>query len=321
LIKAIAECEISEFVRRDDLGPFAFDELEEELGACIRFYRDLQELPLTEVPSQKLQQFRNRTNELTNKLQEIRDFNPKTVNDPTQSHNSLMDQFRQEWHNAFSQLAPYASYLKPRGAAVEGVVERGREMLQDLERERDQLRSEMEEARQESERILRSLRSAAAEAGVEQHAEHFDTEAGYHSAGARRWLWATGVLAGFTGLLAGWFLWMYLTGRVTFTGEEWIQVAVAKVVLFSLLYFGIVWCGRNYRSHKHNHVINKHRRNALATFRAFTDAATDEGTKNAVLIRATEAIFSPGISGYMPDQQEGGQSPQVLEILRSFRES
>lgn len=112
-------------------------------------------------------------------------------------------------------------------------------------------------------------------------------------------------------------IYLYAAGLLQVSQETLIQLAVAKLILFSLLYFAIVWCGKNYRAHQHNAVINKHRRNALRTFQAFAKAASDEQTNNAVLLKATEAIFLPGTSGYISGESESQGSTQILEILRS----
>jgi hypothetical protein len=71
-----------------------------------------------------------------------------------------------------------------------------------------------------------------------------------------------------------------------------------------------------YRSQWHNHVVNKHRQNALSTFETFVKAASDEQTKNAVLIQATQCIFSQQPTGFVAHDSDGAPSPQILEIVR-----
>ncbi len=66
-------------------------------------------------------------------------------------------------------------------------------------------------------------------------------------------------------------------------------------------------------------MVNRHRQNALSTFEAFVKAASDDDTKNAVLLRATEAIFSLAPSGYVERQSEGQMTPQVIEVLRAAK--
>jgi hypothetical protein len=88
--------------------------------------------------------------------------------------------------------------------------------------------------------------------------------------------------------------------------------------MFSGLFAGVVWMGRIYRAHRHNYVINKHRQNALSTFETFAKAAADEQTKAAVLLQATQSIFSLQQSGYLSQESESAGYPQVLEIIRGL---
>jgi len=44
----------------------------------------------------------------------------------------------------------------------------------------------------------------------------------------------------------------------------------------------------------------------------FVKATDDPATKNAVLLRATEAIFNGGQSGFVSGEQESSGSPQIL---------
>ena len=85
-----------------------------------------------------------------------------------------------------------------------------------------------------------------------------------------------------------------------------------------MLVTSLVWTGRVYKAHRHNYVINKHRQNALRTFEAFVKAAKDEQTKSAVLLQATQCIFSPQPTGYLTHEAEPSGSPQILEIIRSM---
>jgi hypothetical protein len=84
-----------------------------------------------------------------------------------------------------------------------------------------------------------------------------------------------------------------------------------------VLYYGLVWAGRNFSTHRHNQTVNNHRQNALKTFEAFVKAASDDATKNAVLLQATQSIFSPQASGYLGIHGGESSAPQILEIIRT----
>jgi len=95
---------------------------------------------------------------------------------------------------------------------------------------------------------------------------------------------------------------------------------IPKIFIFSILLSAAVWCGKTYRAYRHNAVVNRHRQNALATFEAFAKAASDVETKNAVLLQATQCIFSPQQTGYVSGEPESALPP-VLEIVRNLGKS
>lgn len=168
----------------------------------------------------------------------------------------------------------------------------------------------------EAESALSVVREASGELGVAEHAEFFDTAAAEHAGAAGRWLIATVVMSLATAAAALGAIWLALERPVVSPGQA-VQLAFAKLLLFSVLSVALVWCSRNHRSQLHNAVVNRHRRNALSTFAALANATDDDGTRNAVLLRATEAVFLPGSSGYLESTHETGGSATIVEIMKS----
>jgi hypothetical protein len=56
----------------------------------------------------------------------------------------------------------------------------------------------------------------------------------------------------------------------------------------------------------------------LNTFKVFSQSTADEQTKNAVLLQATQCIFSAQPSGYTAQDSDPVATPQILEIVRGF---
>ena len=101
-----------------------------------------------------------------------------------------------------------------------------------------------------------------------------------------------------------------------------ITAVLVRIILLSLLYFGMVWSSKNYLAHRHNVVVNKHRANALKTFQSFVEGAEgDSQTKNAVLIQATTAVFSPQKSGFLRKESEAQAPNRIIEILQNISSS
>lgn len=308
-----------EKLARDDLGEsLSFAEAREVIEGTLQLFRQLNNANLIEVPYQTLQKFDEYTQDAIQKLTQIEEFSlEKHSQNPLQARNKIVTQLYQSYAEYFDYISPRLAFLERGEADVETLTKQAQASAEEMEKLRAKHASELQAFRADAEQILESLRGAAAEGGVSQHAGHFKQEADDHKKQGKFWLKVTTRLAAVTALLAagvaGWYLW----GDVPLTTEQMVQVGIAKLVFFSVLYFGIVWSARNFRSQQHNFVVNKHRQNALGTFQAFAKAASDETTKNAVLLRATEAIFNPGISGYVSGEGDKSGSPQIFEILRS----
>ena len=91
----------------------------------------------------------------------------------------------------------------------------------------------------------------------------------------------------------------------------------SRLLVLSVIFFGIAWSASNFKSHKHNEVINRHRQNALRTFETFVKATEEKETKDAVLLAATKSIFEGQSSGYLSSEHDQVPSSTIIEILRN----
>ena len=95
-----------------------------------------------------------------------------------------------------------------------------------------------------------------------------------------------------------------------------IQLIVGKVLLFAVLSSGAFLSARNFLSHTHNAIVNKHRQNALVTFKALVDASEDEANRDVILTHASACIFSPQNTGYTKsDGQLSTIDPTVVGLI------
>jgi heme/copper-type cytochrome/quinol oxidase subunit 2 len=161
-----------------------------------------------------------------------------------------------------------------------------------------------------------------------EHAKFFEQEALNHKRSANRWLFFTilfvvlaGVAASVNFVKAQELAAHAFSSKTAdakpegFVGLE-IQLTVAKLIILSILLSAGIWAGRVYKAHRHNFVINRHRRNALSTFQTFATGTSDPQIKNAVLLQATTCIFGPQNTGYINQEKESDAYPQILEIVR-----
>jgi hypothetical protein len=78
-----------------------------------------------------------------------------------------------------------------------------------------------------------------------------------------------------------------------------------------------MWCARSHKSHRHNYIVNQHRRNALQSFKAFAAASEDPQAQQALLAEAAKCVYSAQPSGYLPKTPSPPAPPinQVLGLL------
>jgi hypothetical protein len=157
----------------------------------------------------------------------------------------------------------------------------------------------------------------AAEVGVTVQAQYFKDEADKHEAAANTWegrvLKAAIVVAAFAVLT----LFLHKISWIAPTNSiESAQLISSKLLIFAVLSYMLLLGARNYLSHKHNAVVNRHRQNALLTYKALADAAQAKGAEDIVLAHAASCIFAPQETGYSKGGAEsGGGSKSVLELL------
>ncbi len=86
-----------------------------------------------------------------------------------------------------------------------------------------------------------------------------------------------------------------------------------------MLITATTWSAKNYRSLKHLGFVNRHRALSLRTLQAFTAAASDEQSKDAVLVEATKAVFNAGATGYLDGSASSVSSEQTIKVVESAK--
>ncbi len=93
-----------------------------------------------------------------------------------------------------------------------------------------------------------------------------------------------------------------------------MQIVASKVLIFAVLGYMLLLSARNFLSHKHNSVTNKHRQNSLATFKALVDAGGTQEARDVVLKYAAASVFTPQETGYA-NTTSGGSSPSASTVV------
>jgi hypothetical protein len=311
-------------VRQSELGELSFEPLRFSLESVRKYATELSDVPIDELPLPLIQSAQRGLDQFDSRLHHVMQFRLAAENSGPRElrteRDALIRDTSADAMKCLELIAPAIAF----GAAVGGsrtAAGPAREAELAAEAAKAHLGG-IETAVREVQRLLEVSRDAAAEIGISQHAQHFAQESTNHQRSSWAWLAATVTFALVTGVLA------YLNYRYAqlaamqspaaeISASVGAQLIVAKIVGFSLLLSATVWCGRIYRAHRHNYVVNRHRQNALSSFEAFVHATSDEQTRNAVLLRATESIFAQQHSGFVSGEVEGGSTPQLIELVRT----
>ena len=284
----------------------------------LKLFRDLKEANLDNFPQNILNQLKTSADQALKSFTNIQEFDPSGQNNPAQIRDGLIQEVANQYQNHFASIFPIIGYSVGKGTDFEQLETNARKTVSRIGKIQQDLEEKGQAIVAETESTLEKVRKAAAEVGVAQHAIHFQNEASSHSKLSRYWLIVTLILALLTLVYGAFNVWYYSTHTLTLSSSQAIQLGISKLVIFAVLYFGVVWSSKIYKAQQHNYVVNRHRQNALSTFETFVKAASEDQTKNAVLIQATQSIFSPQSSGFTTQESEPTTSPRILEIIRSF---
>jgi hypothetical protein len=167
----------------------------------------------------------------------------------------------------------------------------------------------------EIETIITQAREASASAGAAIFTHDFKNEATALERQGSKWLRITGALAAAT---LGFAVLMWLTPVQGSQPEIIVQRFGGKLAVLVVLFTAALWCGRTYKALMHLSTINRHRALSLQTLQAFSHAASDDATKDAVLMEATRAIFGSVPTGFLDSKPGADQDLKIVEIAKSL---
>jgi hypothetical protein len=318
VLDALKAIQPESLVRADILGKdLSFEAGLPVFQRTLELFRDLSDCNIDQVPFETLSQLHSVATQVLSYFQQIQNFSVQEhPQNPVQARDSLIQQLRDQWHSYYSTVTPHISYAIRRGTDFDSLEREARgtlalqkQLAADFRTEKDKILAEMQGA-------LERVRQAAAEAGVAQHAVHFKDEAEYHKKQSLHWLAATVAFSLATIVYALWSLGPRLNDLGGTTIPPAIQLIVPRLVVIFVLTFGLVWSARNFAASRHNFVVNRHRQNALTSFETFVKGTGDPQTKDAVLLQATQSIFTPQESGFVKGESAPHPGGQIVEVVR-----
>jgi hypothetical protein len=326
LLRSQSRLDVRNFAREDLGTELNFVDSMPYIQRTFGYYKELlDEEILARLPISILESIFNAVNQMNDALGRVARFSVTNEEVPSISneHKIISKNIYDKWELNYERIVPHLAFHKPQieydkllsidseiSERLETLEERAKEVVENVEREQEALI-----------RIANSIRDDYQKKGIAEEAIHFQAEAKAHRNSAWFWLCTSSLLVVgivlFTLLLIDDLF--KLPGDMQFkdlTLAQTLQLSIPKLVIYSTLYFALLAANRSFRAHRHNYVINRHRLNALNTFDEFIDGTKDETTKNAVLLRATEAIFSSNPSGYLLNEPESQGTTKFLEFFK-----
>lgn len=138
---------------------------------------------------------------------------------------------------------------------------------------------------------------------------------GYRNASIA-WLLGTGVVALALLWLCVWIFWVTTFHEVPppTTSAEVYAAIFSKTALIVGLGYALTLCSRNYAANRHNQVVNLHRADALASYRALLAPTSSDAHRDIILTHAATAIFAPQDSGFSKSAS-GSDAPTVINTI------
>lgn len=312
-LKRMQDFRVDTLARTEELGrDLNFQDAVPHALKIVELFKQVAVDVLPEFSTARLNTIKEIANSEFNRFDQIQKFSVTSGN-PKNTRDSLINQLENGYDNVFEQLWPAIAYSVRRSTDFARLEREARASIQSISDRTTDLQKSLEKNRVEAEGALDAIRKVAAEQGVSQQAIYFKEEADHHSKEASTWLKIT---CGLTSAIilyavATLFLhkWEWLTPA---NGYEAAQLVVSKVLIFSTLVFFLVLAARNYMSHRHNAIVNRHRQNSLVTYRALVEAAGDHANRDIVLTKAAESIFGAEVTGFVKkDGGDGGALSMV----------
>lgn len=314
LVKSCTDIPVDDMIASGSWGRITFEAAKVDLETMFSLLGPLEDYPLHVLPPAQLNAMKAVLEPIDAVLHEIKTFSIETGN-PSELRDDISNRLKGLLHQAHTPIAMELPFLAYQHGDVQKNLNQLSSSIESAKAMLDKGQSDLNAKTKELEDIIVAAREASAEVGVAHFTTDFSDEALGFARSAKAWLWASGVIA--AGAAGFSFYFIFWKPAVGTSIAEVIQFSAAKLIFLSILIAAATWCGGQFRSAKHQQSTNKHRSNSLKTFRAFSQAASDDRARDAVLMETTRAIFGHVPSGYMKDTSGGSDgSVRIVEMIR-----
>lgn len=316
-LERVQQFDAASLSREGDLGKqMNFSEAVAPAEALLKIYKRIPLTALEDFSDTQLNAIKAQAQADYNVFKQILDFSA-TASDASSTRTGIIATLKVRRDQLFDQLWQYVAYGVARITDTSLLETQARATIQSIKDQSDNLTEQLKVAKTNADTALEAIRAVAAEHGVSQQASYFRQEVEDQEKLAATWLTYTYKFAAAVGCFAVLSLFLHkIEWLRPDSTNEMFQLISSKFLIFAVLGYLLLMAARNYAIHKHNAVVNRHRQNALLTYRALVEAPSEKGTQDIVLAHAASCIFSPQETGF--SHGRGDSSPgskSVLELL------
>ncbi len=314
LIEELAGIKVTSLARTEELSrDINFSEAVPFFEEMLDIVKQLNQRSIDRLALNQITQIINGCTNLNNLIIKVKDFT-LNQNTPADVCEAIIQEIKNAYDAIMEPLTVPLAFTATQATDYAKIEREAKGYHATMREEADTFKKMLESYKVDAVKALQAVKDQAAEAGVATNAQIFLTDSDNHGQTAKKWLTATIWSAIITLVVATIFVLISFKYKPENTAVA-IQYVVSKLILLSTLSFGIFWCARNYKSSKHNETLNKHRANALMTFRAFVEGSGDQQIKEAILLQAAQAAFVNRPTGYESQEKESQAINPVVEIL------
>lgn len=299
---------------RSQWGSISFERASPDFRRIFEILAHLSVLPLEYLTDAAITQIQSEVVQVVELFGQIDKFNIEQQT-PTQVRDQLVQAVHLRADQLYSVASPWIPFLAYQKGDVAKNIETLTVSVAHAQSLIDGAKTSIEKRQEEIETIITQAREASAAAGAAVFTQDFKNEAASLATSATRWLGATGILAALTLAFAvGMWIWQVDTTELNLV----VQRFGGKFAVLAVLFTATLWCGKTYKSLMHLATVNRHRALSLQTFQAFSHAASDDPTKDAVLMETTRAIFGSVPTGFLDGKGSPDSDLRVIEIAKSL---
>ncbi len=310
LVQHIQKFDATKLSRVADLGKeLSFEEISESANLIIGLFNYIDTETVKKLPDDALRSISQYAEDTKNLFAQILNFRASDHN-AMEIRRKIINKIEKLHSGILVAFGPFISYSLRQSGKLSQLSEASNNadaLLQSIKDKSDETLKDIEA-------VAENIKTVAAEQGVSQQAHYFKMESEYHQKHAKKWLIATAIFAVVLALYSCVSLFIHKISWINIgdgdlSGYVAVNLITGKILIFAVIAYMLFLSAKNFLSHKHNAVVNKHRQNALQTFQTLADAANNESSRDIVLNYASACIFAPQDTGYA--KQSRANSPLV----------